>query len=159
MTRLIIIFLLAMPHSLLAQQKMLGAGKYPFDSTCKLCDTGKWIPEYYSLRIKYPLSSEAILNNAKAALVQYRTPFSGTGWVTIRFIVDCKGKPGCFHIYQVDENYLPAKFRVPFISALQIFLVEQMDAWPVGYVKNAATDYYAYVTFKIKDGRIENIIP
>jgi hypothetical protein len=138
------------------KQTVLGAGEYPIDSTeCKLCDSVHKIVQYYQARIKYPLSSEAItdLANKKIAL-----PPGTTGYVTIRFIVNCKGEKNCFHIYQTDKESKTTNFGDDITGQFLEF-VKDMPQWSVVYLREQAVDYYAYLTFKLNNGKIENVIP
>jgi hypothetical protein len=80
--------------------------------------------------------------------------------VTVRFIVNCKGEPGCFHIYEVDERYKIMAYPKELTEGLLQF-VKNLGNWPIGKYSNTReeTDYYAYLSFRIKNGKITHVIP
>ncbi|MBA3827536.1 MAG: hypothetical protein H0X33_01225 [Taibaiella sp.] len=138
-----------------AQAQPLGAGRYVLDTaSCHRCDTG-WIPDYYSKRIKYPLSSEALVRKVRAAVV-FPKNFKGSGYVTVKFVVNCEGEKNCYHIYETDGRYQPIHFAKEITEPLLQF-VKQLGPWPRATGKYR--DYFAFLAFKIKDGVITNIIP
>src|SRR5262245_11881817 len=51
-----------------------------------------------------------------------------TGYVTIRFIINCKGETGRFRIYELDNNYQPFHFN-PKITDQLLLLTKQLKGW------------------------------
>lgn len=157
MKNLLVCLICLLPAFTHAQEKsILGAGQYAMDSTeCKLCANLTNIHQYYSVHVKYPLSSEAITQWANDKI----NPLQDiSGYITVRFIVNCKGEKNCFHIYQTDKEFKTVNFGNEITDKFLDF-VKAMKDWPIGIVKTQAVDYYAYLTFKLNDGKIENIIP
>ncbi len=136
--------------------RIYGAGEYPTDkSTCILCDTPDKLIQYYSLRIKYPLSSKAIAARADSVCA---IPNHITGYITIRFLINCRGEKTCFHIYQTNADNKNTDWGEAVTHTLKTFVADMPD-WPVGTKGGKPIDYHAYLTFKIKNGKIENVIP
>ena len=68
------------------------------------------------------------------------------GYVTIRFLVNCKGETG--------------KFRVEGELVTQLLeKTKQLDGWLPATREGYKCDYYKYLTFKIIDNQIVDILP
>ncbi len=125
----------------------------------KLCDsvfTDKWKPQYYSFNTKYPLSSEKLTEEVNRTLTYQ--PKQMNGFITIRFVVNCKGQTGNFEIYQIDNSYQQINFEEKYIEQLLAF-VKTLENWKIGTYENRKFDYYAYFTFKIECGNVTEIVP
>ena len=81
-----------------------------------------------------------------------------SGYVTVRFIVNCEGKTGMFRIMQIGRDFQVKHFSKNLVSQLS-GLVAQLDGWIVGEQDGKTFDYYQYLTFKIEDGTITEILP
>jgi hypothetical protein len=81
-----------------------------------------------------------------------------TGWLTIRFLINCEGHTGRFRMFEIDSAYHPFHFDKR-ISGRLLTLTRSIQGWkPVTY-RNTAYDSYQYITFKLKKGAIECILP
>lgn len=82
-----------------------------------------------------------------------------SGMIRIRFLVNCEGKAGRFRLTESDETYSPFTFD-PKITGQLMQLTREIKDWKILKSSDTdATDYYFYLIFKIKDGRIINILP
>lgn len=125
----------------------------------KLCDSvyvNKWQLQYYSYDTKYPLSSEKLTEEVNQTLTFQ--PKQINGFVTIRFMVNCKGQVGNFEVYQIDNNYQNTKFDEKYIEQLLIF-IKTLDNWKIAFYKEYKIDYFTYFTFKIEHGKVTEIVP
>ena len=115
---------------------------------------------YYQIQGKYPVSSAILLADSKAFLKQKGGKYAGTGYVTFRFFIDCEGIMSRIRVMQTDENYKTIHFEKTFVNDLYQYL-KTMDQWKknidIQDIKNA--NYMAYISFKIKNGEVVNIIP
>jgi hypothetical protein len=80
------------------------------------------------------------------------------GYITVRFIVNCKGQTGRFRTKEIGLNYKPKTFRGG-ISAHLLDLTRNMKGWQPGTYKGGQYDYYQYLTFTIENGKILRITP
>ncbi len=80
------------------------------------------------------------------------------GFLTIRFIVNCKGKSGRFRIEEMDANYQPKKFDSK-ISHQLLEITKALDGWTPRRRGTREYDFYQYLTFKIIHGQIIEILP
>lgn len=113
-------------------------------------------PQYYSFNTKYPLSSEKLTEEVNRTLTYQ--PKQMNGFITIRFVVNCKGQTGNFEIYQTDNNYQIVKFEDKYIEQLLGF-VKSLDGWKKAIYKDKNYDYYTYFAFKIEYGKVTEIVP
>lgn len=81
-----------------------------------------------------------------------------SGYFTIRFIVNCEGKSGWFRTEAMDFSYQPTKFKSS-ISDQLLQLTRELDGWKVAMVEEEKYDYYQYLTFKIENGQLIEILP
>ena len=81
-----------------------------------------------------------------------------SGFVRIRFVVNCEGKAGRFRLLQSDYNYQETKFDDRIITQLED-ITRGIEKWQVLYKDEIPIDYYFYLIFKITDGEITEILP
>ena len=83
---------------------------------------------------------------------------SQNGLIRIRFIVNCRGEAGRFRILQSNLNYEEIEFDKKIVSQL-LKITKGIKKWEILKFKKNPVDYYMYLIFKIKDGRITEILP
>ena len=81
-----------------------------------------------------------------------------TGWLTIRFIINCEGRTGWFRLSGINNEYQPFRFSKK-VSAQLLTLTKTLKGWQPAAYKNKTYDSYQYITFKLKKGAIECILP
>ncbi|MCF2444257.1 hypothetical protein L0657_09840 [Dyadobacter sp. CY345] len=115
---------------------------------------------YYQVKAKYPVSSALLLAESRNFIKSKERINSGSGYVTFRFIIDCEGIMSRVLVQQTDENYKPFHFEKEFVNDLYSYL-KTMRLWKTHLrVENLNNiNYVAFVSFKIKNGEIINIIP
>ncbi|TAG18579.1 MAG: hypothetical protein EAZ32_13385 [Cytophagia bacterium] len=131
--------------------------KEPF----KKCSPSNWINYYYAYQGKYKISSETLVKEANEKIKENRT--SASGFVTVRFVINCKGEKGAYEVLETDKNYEATTFDKTLTDALLAY-VTGLDLWPIGYSQYdkqnpQPRDYYAFITFKFDNGKITEIIP
>lgn len=155
------IFLLILPFPAMAQNFILADGEY-MDTTSVLPAGCKYYDVYYyQVGGKYPESSETILKSAHAFLQQKNSKYTGSGYITFRFTVGCDGKViAKTQVLQTDERYTKHTFDKQFVSELYAFF-KTLTKWKVARMPatNEAIAYAAFITFKIKNGEVINIVP
>lgn len=80
------------------------------------------------------------------------------GFITIRFIVNCNGKTGRFRVQEMDRDYTEKVFSKQLTENL-LTITKRLDGWMVGEYEGVQYDYYQYLTFKIEQGRLIEIMP
>ncbi len=122
------------------------------------CDTGGDILQYYGLNTNYKGRVRAI-KKYFGANFKYQPAYAGvTGYITIRFIVNCKGQTGWFRIKQIDKDYQPAQFNEKIVTKL-LKLTKMLNGWVPGKWNGQYLDTYYYLNFKLIDGHLKDITP
>ncbi|MFD2036593.1 hypothetical protein ACFSKL_17445 [Belliella marina] len=81
-----------------------------------------------------------------------------SGWIRIRFIVNCNGETGRFRMIESDEDYKERPFNTKISSQLMA-LTKSLEGWQGFENEEHSLDYYQYLVFKINNGAIEQILP
>jgi hypothetical protein len=126
-------------------------GLYPVDSI---------MVYYYSVRGKYPESSETIRKRVRAYLETTHRAYSGSGYITFRFYIDHKGQMlKRVQVLQTDSLYKEYEFPVDLVIDLFNFL-KTLHAWkPALDIPNVPPYYINLMSFKIQNGTLVDIIP
>jgi hypothetical protein len=81
-----------------------------------------------------------------------------TGYITIRFIVNCEGSAGRFRVQEMDMDLVPKKFGKGLANEL-LKITSNMQGWGIASHETQVFDYYQYLTFKIENGTLTEILP
>lgn len=82
--------------------------------------------------------------------------FDGSGYLNLRFHVNCKGQVGNLEVNQLDDNFHKQSLSIDMVDQI-VGLISHAENWDTF----AAGDYnyYMYLNFKIENGDITEIIP
>ncbi len=80
-----------------------------------------------------------------------------SGYIRVRFIVNCKGEADRFRILESSLDNKPKSFSKQTSEKL-LKVIKAIDKWHTGN-NMTKTDFYLYVLFKIVDGKIVKILP
>jgi hypothetical protein len=81
-----------------------------------------------------------------------------SGWVRIRFIVNCRGEAGRYRMIESDQNYQSRAFDGRITDQL-LTITKSLDGWKQLPDAENSHDYYQYLIFKIKDGDLLEVLP
>ena len=81
-----------------------------------------------------------------------------SGFLTVRFIINCEGAVGRFIVEGADLDYNDKQFSQELIDHFYSIVSSQTD-WQICKNRKEAIDVYAYITFKLKDGKIIELLP
>jgi hypothetical protein len=127
------------------------------DSTFIVCNP-KVVFQYYNTDSYYKQHKREIEHYFKSHYHSTVQTDGETGYLTIRFIINCSGQTGRFRVYELDANYLPVKFDTGITSQL-LKLTKELRGWQPAEYKNKIYDSYQYITFKLKKGAIACVLP
>jgi hypothetical protein len=127
------------------------------DSTFIVCNP-QLVFQYYNTGSYYKQHKREIEQYFKKHYQPTTHTARETGYVTIRFIINCSGKTGRFRMYELDANYQPYKFD-PEISSQLLQLTKALTGWQPAAYNQKIYDSYQYITFKINKGAIECVLP
>lgn len=81
-----------------------------------------------------------------------------SGYYTFRFVINCKGEAGRFITEECGLDYQSTQFSEQSRQHLLSILMD-IDEWIPLEIKGEKKDAYNYITFKIKDGEIIDLLP
>ena len=127
------------------------------DGDFQNCNIGR-LPQYYAYNDK-PFAKEK-LHFERYINASYQAPDNSkeSGLLRIRFTVNCHGKSGRFRLLSMNENYEEMSFSDGIVDQL-LALTKDYKEWRVLSYNGMESDYYFYVTFKIKNGQIREVLP
>ena len=122
------------------------------------CDS-RYLLYYYQANTKYPVSTSTVLDETRQFLAKTDKVYSGNGYITLRFIVDCEGKIYRVKVLQVDENYKSIHFDKRLVSDLNDY-IHTLDRWEknLSAYDLKSVSFIAYISFRIKNGEVVNVI-
>ncbi len=127
------------------------------NNTYELCDKGNLYHTYSSASLKAYAGTK---KQFRAALAQAYSgdSFTDSGYLNFRFLVNCDGNPGWFEIIQMnldlEEHPLPSQM----VDSLFTFTAEPKNWNPLEFRKGPS-NYYMYVSYRIENGKVVEIIP
>jgi hypothetical protein len=83
---------------------------------------------------------------------------SKSGYITVRFVVNCKGESGRFRVEQQNTEFQPAELPADLVKDL-LRLTKSLRGWQPATYEQREYDYYQYLTFKIDEGHLLEILP
>lgn len=116
------------------------------------------IPQYYSLTSGYTGEKPAVDRYFRQYFRKQKAWSNENGYLTVRFVVNCRGKTGRFRVQEMSPEYQPKKFSRPLQEHL-LQLTRQVDGWLPGRYESQDLDYYQYLCFTLKNGNILRITP
>lgn len=128
------------------------------DADFELCGNEDAVLQYFNFGDSEKYEGERIA--IKAYFEEHYQPIANdeSGWIRVRFIVNCHWQTGRFRIIESDENYDERPFDKS-ISNQIIELTKNLKGW-IGYEdEEKGLDYYQYLIFKIENGSIAEILP
>lgn len=81
-----------------------------------------------------------------------------SGYLTFRFIINCKGKIGYFTTEQASLDFKKKSFNPETVEHLY-GIVSTLSPWKATTIRKEVRDAYAYLTFKLKDGKVIELLP
>lgn len=126
------------------------------DPSFELCNEG-YVFQYYNFNgVAFEGEKPAIEDHFRS--IRGKRYGNESGFVTIRFIVNCKGETGRFRVEQMDANFQTHKLSSGLVDDL-LQLTKSLRGWTPAAYEGESCDYYQYLSFKIEDGRLLEILP
>ena len=122
------------------------------------CLNEKFAFQYYNDSKGFQYVGEKIEIDEKLKKINFKEDQNANGYVTIRYVVNCEGKTGMFRVQQMDSNYLQISFNKEMITQILNF-TKNLKGWIPKEIQNRKIDYYQYLTFKIKNGNVSEVLP
>ncbi|AYN67317.1 hypothetical protein D1013_08030 [Euzebyella marina] len=138
-------------------------GEIPFDGQLddknfKVCHEDLTIPfNYGGFGLIYEGEKKKLVETIKEKF-NYPQTKGQTGFITIRFIINCEGKTGRFRVIEMDLNLKVKKFDNNISNEI-LNITKGLDGWKSLERWEKAWDVQQYLTFKFEDGVITDILP
>ncbi len=125
----------------------------------QLCGIHQYIYDYYNGRqlIHYKGGKKAIWSTIKNHLDKEKL-FKESGYLTFRFVVNCKGEKGRIITEQADLDFQKKTFNKETVHHFYTILQEIND-WIPTKIREENVDAYFYLTFKLEDGMLVELLP
>jgi hypothetical protein len=115
------------------------------------------IPQYYRVETDYIGGKKAIGDELSPLINDKEIEFdTKNGYISIRFIVNCKGEIGLFRTNEIDKNIKPTTFNNSNVQELKN-IVSTLKNWDVKTKNGKTYDSYYFINFKIEKGIITDI--
>jgi hypothetical protein len=162
MQKLIFLFLLSLTFPAHGQNFILPTGEYMDTLTvaspgCTLTWNYNY---YYSSYAKYPRNSATLLAEIQTHLKTTAHRYTGSGYVTFHFFVDCQGKViNRIRVTQTDSQYAEHHFEKQLVEDLYRYF-KTLKEWKIAkYDSGEPLNYAAYLTFRIQNGKVVAVAP
>lgn len=125
----------------------------------KLCGLHKNVADYYNSSPdgRYAEGKRGMMNIIFSK-VDTEKLFKESGYLTFRFIVNCHGEAGWFVTEQADLDFQEKQFNQQTVDHLYE-IVYDLKTWSPAVIMGEPQDAYFYITFRLKDGEILDILP
>lgn len=128
------------------------------DINFQLCDRTQVLQYYNFLDDLYYKEGKSKIDYFFYSNFSNKKILGQSGYITFRFVVNCKGDIGRVRIESMNRDYKKYDFKEEI--TLELFsLVKKLDSWSSLEIEGKPYDYYQYITFKILDGQIKAITP
>lgn len=127
------------------------------DPTFTLCHGDENVAQYFNFDgIQYQGEKAAITD-------QFRDNYqpvnnNQSGFIRIRFIVNCKGESGRFRLISSDPEFNDLQFDSRITDQL-MQITQSLKGWKPQPAGDSPRDYYQYLLFKIENGALKEIMP
>lgn len=84
--------------------------------------------------------------------------YEDSGYLNFRFYVNCEGNAGWFEIIEMNLDLEETKLNYKMVN--QLFeLTSRPENWAVYTYDNKPRNYYMYISYRIENGEITEILP
>jgi hypothetical protein len=128
------------------------------DSTFVLCNPHFVLQYYNTPRAYYKDHKNEISDYFNTHFKAAPAGDDQTGYLTIKFIINCNGMTGRFRLFELDSSYHAYHFS-EVISEQLLHLAKELKGWEPASYKDKKYDSYQYITFRLKKGKIISISP
>lgn len=139
-------------------------GDIEFDDKLDDPDFKKCSPEermslqYYHGEKQFNYKGEklAIIEKLEKEKISSETMMNG--YITVRFLVNCEGKTGLFRVQQMDAD-LKESVQDKILAEKLLRFTKSLNGWIPKDIKGLKAGYYQYLTYKIENGKVSEVLP
>lgn len=123
----------------------------------QLCNNGELYHTYNGAGLKAYAGTKKKFRDKITAKFN-SNKYTDSGYLNFRFLVNCEGKAGWFEIIQMNLDLEEYPLNENMVTQL-LELTAEPNNWNIISYKNLARNYYMYVSYRIENGKITEIIP
>ena len=122
----------------------------------KACNENSIVDYYNPGRAHYKSGKNGL---RKQILQQYNPKdYTDSGYLNIRFVINCKGETGRYVIHENDLDLEPTTFNKDLVT--QLFnITSSLKNWIPNNFNGESKDTYMYLSYRIENGKITEILP
>jgi hypothetical protein len=126
----------------------------------KTCNGDEHAFQYFNTGkgLRYKGEKTALVSTIQNSYKPVKSVKNQSGYIRLRFIINCKGEAGRFRVLSSDFDYQDKEFDKAIVNQL-LTIVRGLDGWEIMIRNEKSLDYYLYLIFKIENGRIIEILP
>ncbi|MEM8586098.1 MAG: hypothetical protein AAGF87_17630 [Bacteroidota bacterium] len=123
------------------------------------CDSSDQIVDYYNGNPDgAPVGRKRTLEKLTADMWDFAERSGVSGYLTLRFVLNCEGEVGWFVTEQADLDFGATTFPPDIIQRAKD-IIESVPEWQPTKIYGESRDSYAYITFKLQDAQVIDILP
>ncbi|MDR2237502.1 MAG: hypothetical protein LBE92_15385 [Chryseobacterium sp.] len=131
------------------------------DVDLKKCGKGKDRPfsfQYYHGTKEFDYKGEkiAIVERLNAENIYSEKKING--YITVRFLINCEGKTGLFRVSSMNSDLEDSGLDQELENKLLKF-TKSLNGWMPKEIEGFKVDYYQYLTYKIENGKVSEVLP
>lgn len=81
-----------------------------------------------------------------------------SGYLTFRFVVNCRGEAGWFITESADLDFNAKRFPERLVRHV-LRILQEAESWRATVVEGQKRDAYVYLTLKLNDGEVVDLLP
>ena len=126
----------------------------------KTCNGDEYVFQYFNTGegFKYQGEKTALVSQILNTYKPIANSKEQSGYIRIRFIVNCEGEAGRFRVISSDFDYQEKMFDKAITNQL-LAILKDLDGWEIMTKNGNPLDYYLYLIFKLDNGHIIEILP
>ncbi|NML68728.1 hypothetical protein HHL23_02810 [Chryseobacterium sp. RP-3-3] len=129
------------------------------DPAFKKCNPEKLFTlQYYQGSKEFAYKGEKIAIIEKLEKEKISSESKTNGYITVRFLVNCEGKTGLFRVQQMNADLRETIINKELGERLLRF-TKSLDGWIPKEIKGFKIGYYQYLTYKIENGKVSEVLP
>nr|WP_299341864.1 hypothetical protein [Allomuricauda sp.] len=122
----------------------------------QICDESRILQYYNPQEAVYSLGKNGLRDFILKNYVNQG--YRDSGYLTIRFVINCKGEAGRYVMHQNNLDLNPTTLDHNLVEQLFELTVE-LQKWTPNFYRGAYRDSYMYINYRIENGNITEILP
>lgn len=114
--------------------------------------------QYYQGATEFSCKSEKIAITEKLKKENIYSEKGINRYITVRFLVNWEGKTGLFRLQHMSSDLKDTVLDEELENKILKF-TKSLDGWMPKEIKGLKVDYFQYLTYKIENGKVSEVLP